>query len=561
MIKIMLFFSIFVPHILQVKDSMDYSIKIHKSTATTWQVSYSFNKPVTRIQFNTSPLDFRIKYWQNFSNKAELITENGSQNIVFPSPTRSFKFEINQLDNNFYLRQYTPFIEFSDKSSAIYLGHYYLAEVIAADKKYSSELLTSKLQLSASKKTKILYKQKESFKKIKFNNITEHEYAYFGQINTKSNNGFKLIIDPNLPKWLLKSYTKAIPKIFDYYSKNLYRNLNYHPLILIAYDDSNQKPRYDGGALFSQLALNFVGDAWKQDPEKNRAALLKFVAHEIAHLWNSYSYNYESANESYNNIIWMHEGGADALAYRALLDLGLISNEWFENQFKNSFEPCAYDIYFAPINGFDQVNKSRTAYSCGAVISLLFEKIKKDQTVFDLWQDVFTYNGENSYSQEDYFEVLKKHQVQQKSIDQITSILNSTKGDRQSTIKELFSDYGYQFTKELTESNKKELGISAFRKIMGINCNRSGFWTFEDHLKTEVISSCTPFNQEYNVSGISGYNLFSQGDLAYDYLLQHCGSQKDIELNLLDGKTTLIKCDKVLKESPQYINLLKFPNN
>src|SRR5690606_10587951 len=113
------------------------------------------------------------------------------------------------------------------------------------------------------------------------------QYAYVGSAPAEKFEGFTVILDPALPKWIYDLYLKAIPEFYSYYETKTRAKLNYEPLFIANFKASTTRASWYGGAINRQVALNLAGDGWAQTSKANRLDVFSFLAHEMAHLWSS----------------------------------------------------------------------------------------------------------------------------------------------------------------------------------------------------------------------------------------------------------------------------------
>ena len=526
-----------------------------------WEIHYRFKHPVSQITFNTNPNSFREKHWDFSRKNSTLISEKGEQSLIFAKPTKSFKVTVSGLDNNFYNRNYTPFIVFSDLSSAIYVGHYYLSSVRIKQNLIDSDKLNLNLQLSTTIHEKILYKNEVDSKKINIQKDTNPEYAYFGNLPYSRQKYNTLVIDPKLPKWIINIYEDSIPKMISFFQSSFDISLPSTPLVLVGFHNIDIRPRIDGGFVGNQVAINIVGNGWAQYNLQNKNEHLRLLAHELSHLWIGGLFKPDTTFEEFNNVIWMHEGGANAFALKGLLELKLVSTEWYESQFKKSINECINTLQLSHINSFDKINKLQSSYACGASMILLFEIILNDKNIFNLWASIFHSHSNNVFSQDDVLSILQKSLVPEAILNLINVALNGKKASLspQDSYQRLFEQYGFSFDSTLLKSDKEYQGKHALQNLMKSMCGRISFWTEKNHYKTEPLPNCFPFEKELKIQGFNDFNLFSDGDKAYSYLYEICKQNKNIIINLYPDDFISIKCIKEIEAMPKIIKIKSLP--
>ncbi|BAO43538.1 hypothetical protein [Thiolapillus brandeum] len=529
-------------------ETIKYRTTINKLKNTNqWQVTYEFSKPVSKIVFLTNPRDYRKNTWKIDSSGAVLKIFPAKQEITFKEPTDLVNILVTGKYNTMLNRNYTPILDFSDNSAAIFLGHFVLSNVESEDNVYNSEFIKNELLLINSN-TSYVYYNNEIGKNIFSSSGLSNKYAYFGDMEPMSGGKYSVILDSGAPRWIRKAYLDAIPKLISYYESSFRNSLASKPDIFISYEHSEVSPSSDGGVSENQLAINFVGESWEGSEKSNLINILYLLSHEVFHLWNDYLVN--SKNDKQN--IWYKEGGGDYFAARSLYDLNYISEEKYINIVSNYVRKCGDLLYESPISDMHRHRSSKAIYYCGSSMWYLAYLMDK---------------ANNSLSNEDYS--LDVHELSDNynsffigygaSVDDIDmlNLLFDGKNigkDRQLIYEKIFSRYGVSFNKIPTRSYQTKIGGLALAHIMNDKCGRIGFWREHDDFKTEAMSGCRYFQDEFQVISIDGHSLITEGEKAYRVLNKKCGSKKAIKIGLIDGMDFSLECDAIPKESPVFIS-------
>lgn len=141
-----------------------------------------------------------------------------------------------------------------------------------------------------------------------------------------------------------------------------------------------------GGTLpgLVQLDIRLGADRLAEADEEVTTQVSEFVAHEAAHLWNG-----ELAVNEVAGGDWMHEGGAEAFALRALADLGAIPMEYVRTRLSNAVSECLLELDGAPLRESSRPGKYTNDYRCGLVISAMAEasaqQARPGADTFALW--------------------------------------------------------------------------------------------------------------------------------------------------------------------------------
>ena len=192
----------------------------------------------------------------------------------------------------------------------------------------------------------------------------EGTYAAFGKLTPVDEPALVAVVDPGMPEWLDREARQTLPRLFDLYAKTFGVALPKRPTVFLSYGDEDVPGSVSlgGGTLDGLVQLEVrLGEARRAafDP----AVLKSFrhlLAHEAAHLWNSHWLEAKGPD-------WVHEGGAELLAFRAVRELGLSTEADLLDRLSWSASECAM------VRGGAELGKDavRARYACGAVIQAI----------------------------------------------------------------------------------------------------------------------------------------------------------------------------------------------
>src|SRR5208282_3681514 len=109
---------------------------------------------------------------------------------------------------------------------------------------------------------------------------------------------------------------------------------------------------------------------------------------------------------------WMDEGGADALATRALHATGVLDDTAFRNTLSQAASECALWLSAGePLTASTRPGHARAFYVCGSTLSLVVEAAieRRDPKVdlFTFWRAVFD-EGKPAYDEGTFLRVLDR---------------------------------------------------------------------------------------------------------------------------------------------------------
>lgn len=397
-----------------VAQALELSVTLSKvSPEGVWQVDYAFSEQVSELSFERTPYAFVESAWKVKSEWA--VLKLSSLTVLLDSPGKVLSTEIQGPYDQMIRGFYTPFLSFSDGSSALFIAHYFPSKVMLGGKWVAIDSIAKRLTIVAPESGKLWFAEGGKIKDREFTIEGLQQYAYIGSLEIQHQDQFDLILDPKLPKWVKGAYDKATRELLTYYQSRTNTSLSFRPLFLINFKPGSGRPRIDGGAINQQVAINIVGDGWHQNPEQNLINVLSLIAHEMAHLWNTQYWISTKATP-----IWMLEGGANYFAQKALLNLGYIAAADYEDNVRKQTDACGRILALHP---FDRLPNRLDYYTCGEALYYLGDAMLGNPQGLKLWNLIVEPRLGSSYTQQDFIQALVKAKVSSKDIGVLSTIL------------------------------------------------------------------------------------------------------------------------------------------
>lgn len=410
--RYVILFTLFVTAIFDVNanssaeiNANDLTLKISISqsqTSSPWSINYEFSEPISAMSFENTPYSFIKRDWILKTEHSQKIDFSELQ-FELNGGSRRISLDIKSENDQFIRGFYTPFLNFSDGSNAIFLGHYLPTKVHCNGKWINVESLNLFLSINTLNEENVLFSGSDNISDLPVAPQDLRQYAYVGKSNYKHFGKFNVIVDPTLPPWIKKAYYKAIPEIYQYYEHHTHSKLIFEPLFIVNFNSGDMKPRQDGGVINKQVAINFVGDDWQKNPEANMVNVLSLLAHEMAHLWNSQHWSLDN-----NKQVWMLEGGANYFAKNALLGLGYISKKSYRNHFRVQAKKCIKALNHKTMAN---LTNRADAYVCGEVIYYLTSQMLNGSNSLENWNNMASRLENDEYDEDDFIRALKRAKV------------------------------------------------------------------------------------------------------------------------------------------------------
>jgi hypothetical protein len=197
-------------------------------------------------------------------------------------------------------------------------------------------------------------------------------YVVYGPAEPIVTENFSAIFDPGLPAWLRSFLVHSTPEIIADYARVLGPAPGIKPTVMVSWQGPTPELISMGGSVLPGLVtMTFEGAGVLEERPEIRNQARWFIAHESAHFWLGQTVRYATARQA-----WIFEGGADLLAIRtvAATDAGYDARA----ELQRALDDCIAGTKGKSIEGAPERQESRTAYACGAVLSLIAEATSGD---------------------------------------------------------------------------------------------------------------------------------------------------------------------------------------
>ncbi len=182
------------------------------------------------------------------------------------------------------------------------------------------------------------------------------------------------VVDAGMPAWLRDRTLDLAPRVFALYATGTGERLDVRPTFFLSYgaDPGPDGYSFGGGTLEGvvQLDTRLAGRHLAASDAEVWTSQARLLAHEAAHLWLDHAF--EPADDAGR---WLDEGGADAFAFRALLDLAVVDRARWLELVSDDATACLRQLESGPLSGAARAGRWKALYRCGAVASLLADAV------------------------------------------------------------------------------------------------------------------------------------------------------------------------------------------
>ena len=369
------------------------NVSLAPSTSGEWLADYSISPPVKSLVFARGRGDYRIDSW-TLDQEDFVIERLGNTDRIRRLDDRPFSgFTARVVPHTLKpLGDYTPFLEFSDGSIAVFTGQF-VAGIPKSDN--AEDFLDGvnndnavgpvdpTITIAPGNFGRMIVNAKVVEEPVELE-LMEGEYVYLGQARTIETPMLTAVTDEAAPAWLQDHLFRTLADTYEYFGYRLGPLPGGKPFLITVFRPlAGGRISFAGGVLGSQLVVDLgLGDEVPDTPE-SREMMARFFAHESAHLWHRGGGVPAAGPGS-----WVHEGSADAMAWLALSRLNVHSPETVRRLFQEAANNCARYLDSGSLREAGRRNALEAYYSCGAVIALATHGLMRarGRDLFDFWR-------------------------------------------------------------------------------------------------------------------------------------------------------------------------------
>jgi hypothetical protein len=298
-----------------------------------WAVSWRLPHPVQEVRFARPGHGDRKRQWILTTPGLSIVTSDGVDRVVSSgAPFQSFDAVVTE-----YARKpekdHQVFIPFTDGTVLVYTGAF---DLLAPPVENPWPI---DLELVPRKGNAVIVGGERRAGATRGRPTGDGTYAAFGNSPTMETPAGLAVVDGGMPAWLRDRTLLFALQVFGHYGVRTGWRLDVRPTFFLSYGREPEPGAlsFGGGTLpgvvqlDTRLGSRYAGD---EDPVVwERQARL--AAHEAAHLWLSHMFHPADGASR-----WLDEGGADAWALRALLDIGVVGRDRYRQILSEDAAEC-----------------------------------------------------------------------------------------------------------------------------------------------------------------------------------------------------------------------------
>lgn len=378
--------------------------------ADEWQISYEISPSVSALVFVRGNGDYRRETWVP-DDDAFVLERVGRTDRIRRADNRPFTEFSARLTpwTDKPTSDYTPFVTFSDGTMAAFTGQFVVgvpitdddaAFVNGASPENAIGAVAPRITVEPGYFGRMIVNAEVTNEATQMN-LFEGEYVYFGGASAVQTATLTAVTDEAAPEWLRTFLYDSMTKTYEYFTYRLGEIEGDKPFMIAAYRPlEGNNVSFIGGVVGSQLVVELGLGTEVADTPDSREFMVRFFAHESAHLWHRGGGIPAGGGGS-----WVHEGSADALAWLGLVKLDIYTPDIALALFIEAANNCVAHLADGPLAEAGRRGASIAYYDCGAIISLATHSIMREQgrDLFDFWRQLLNSGAGQDDFRVDYY--------------------------------------------------------------------------------------------------------------------------------------------------------------
>jgi hypothetical protein len=365
----------------------------------TWDLPY----PVQEVRLARPGHGDRKRQWIVSTPGLSVVTDGTADRVVSAAaPFASFQVVVVE-----YARKpekdYQAFIPFEDGTVLVYTGAFDV-EAPPADEPWRLEY-----ELVPRPGDAVVVNGVRIVGRASWTSRGDGTYVAFGSTPTVETPLGLAVIDRGMPAWIRDRTLMLAMQVFGHYTARTGWRLEGRPTLFLSYGREADPGAlsFGGGTLDGVVQLDTrIGSryATERDPVVwERQARL--VAHEAAHLWLNHLFRPAQGSRQ-----WLDEGGAEAWALRALLDVDVIDRNRFRQILREDAAECLRLLQEGSLATAAREGRWKAVYRCGELASFLTESAGSRRNppwdLLQFWGQVFYGARGGVYDEATWFDTL-----------------------------------------------------------------------------------------------------------------------------------------------------------
>jgi hypothetical protein len=545
----------------KLKGSVPWSYRItleHLPNSDAWRIQYVLPGPIAGVRFRY-PEPFREDHWKISATGVLTLESRGQSDVLRRVDGRTFDgFELTVPTYELHHeKDYEVFISYTDGGRLVYTP------------KFEIEPLDDKLEPSATlhivprSGERVIHRGQIHTTPFDWRSEDDQGmYLYFGSTEPVRSERMMAVVDTGMPQWLRMPIESILPRLFDYFADQTGVPLDSRLPVFLVYGElaASESVSIGGGARSGVHIDVRLGSKFRTERDPRLIEEVMWTtAHEAAHVWHG---------QLYSNAVpgadWMHEGGSDAFAGRALVALGELTVERFIERASEDASFCALGLQGEPLKASARPGRYMNFYKCGATMALLTEgamrRTQPDASILQFWGAVFRAAPSRRYEEALYFRTLAPFDPGDEIAQALRLLLDEPIADSAALLISTAARVGLTFERATPPPKSDYDRVVAQRALQAIaesDCAEGVAVAGAGRsMRIRRPASCRTLSPEMAITALAGSTLELDASGAYDAARAACANSAEIDVTVSGESAPLrVRCNRPLPDRPPYLRL------
>ncbi len=551
------------------------SIRVERlATGDAFHVTWRSEQPTRALVFSRG-LGLREGRWKPVGSGLKFVSRGGYDILESELDRIEFGAVIPERTSE-VIGDYPFLTTFSDGGLVLYTGHLDAASIHCLNLCSPAEIEVARggfnktaLQLIPRNSELIVTEAGVARQQLLFHPPPGGALVYFGRQEVSQANGFSVIADPRLPRWLERETKRLLPKILNLNAAKLGRR-PHEPLVFIPYmneENSRFSMRHSGSVVGNHVLLSLYGASWERRGPGTLDQYRKLLAHEAFHLWNANLFH----NSHRTGTRWLHEGSADEFSILALAELGLLSSRELRQLRTEALNRCLIGLTGATIPESDYAAHIRNHYDCGSVVQSLlgYQLERQGSDLWTFWSSLFDVAGKNNrfYNPETFYSLANGQTSAPKLVDSLEALTQGKVGGPEGetdALEELFFSSFRTVGIDITATDDgdwpewyRELVLErALSMALMADCGSAGYYVSDENsIRIVGRPSCRYLKSDQDITTIAGRDFRLEAVQVYDSIRSSCADEPSFEIAGPSLHAPLTLACPTLPRRPRYMSI------
>jgi hypothetical protein len=537
-----------------------------------WLADYALPEPVRALAFQ-HPRTARDAWRVLAPSGATLV---GSY-VVSPEPFTRLRVELktNLVEPD---KEYRAFYRYTDDGWLVYTGQLAVARAscsargcqdgkgLSSGQEFEGTITLARARANPAEGI-VVYGQTPA-PEAKVALTRDGTYAYFGALAPVEAPSFVGVLDRGMPAWMRDRVSGDLHRLFALYAERLGPLEGPRPTVFLAFTNREHGVSLGGGVLKPRLVTIDLelGATRAADGAGTLLDIDRLVAHEAAHFWNADRYS----GSGDPRLAWLAEGGADALAARALHASGVLDDDTYRGALSRAASECALWLSGGePLTASSRMGHARAFYVCGSTLSLVAEGAVRRRgdphaDLFTFWSAVFA-EGQPLYDETTFLRVLDRLGGNPAVTDAVRRLVHDRLDDPTTAVRDALRLVGVETTVvsqgPWPADYEQHASIPAMDALLPKACARALTFDGDVEVRPRVGAdgACPGLARGDVIDRVAGTPVGPLGATSLRRAHASCRANGVVEVVTSEQRNVSIPCELKAASAPEYFAIVRPP--